>query len=57
MAFTDVLAVFFRRFRESVKRAEWSKGIESHQKIIDALKVGRVSEADRELRTHIESHR
>ena len=57
MAFTDVLAVFFLRFRESVKRAEWSKGIESHQKIIDALKVGRVSEADRELRTHIESHR
>ena len=57
MAFTDVLAVFFRRFRESVKKAEWSGGIESHQKVIDALKAGRVQEADRELRTHIESHR
>jgi GntR family transcriptional repressor for pyruvate dehydrogenase complex len=57
MAFTDVLAVFFRRFRESVKKAEWSRGIESHQQIIDALKAGRVGEADQELRTHIESHR
>jgi DNA-binding GntR family transcriptional regulator len=57
MAFTDVLAVFFRRFRESVKKAEWSRGIESHQQIIDALKAGRVQEADRELRTHIESHK
>jgi DNA-binding FadR family transcriptional regulator len=57
MAFTDVLAVFFRGFRESVKKAEWSRGIESHQEIIDALKAGRVREADQELRTHIESHR
>ena len=57
MAFTDVLAVFFRRFRESVKKAEWLGGIESHQRVIDALKAGRVQEADRELRTHIESHR
>lgn len=56
-AFTDVLAVFFRRFRESVKRAEWSRGIDSHQRIIDALKAGRVREADQELRIHIESHR
>jgi DNA-binding GntR family transcriptional regulator len=57
MAFTDVLSVFFKRFRESVKKAEWSDGIESHQRIIDALKLGRVREADQELRTHIESHR
>jgi DNA-binding FadR family transcriptional regulator len=57
MAFTDVLAVFFRRFRESVRKAEWSGGIESHQRVIDALKAGRVQQADRELRTHIESHR
>lgn len=57
MAFTDVLAVFFRRFRESVRKAEWSAGIDGHQKVIDALKAGRVQEADRALRTHIESHR
>ncbi|MFO0900477.1 MAG: GntR family transcriptional regulator [Pirellulales bacterium] len=57
MAFTDVLAVFFRRFRESVKKAEWSQGIESHQRIIDALQAGHVGEADQEMRAHIESHR
>jgi GntR family transcriptional repressor for pyruvate dehydrogenase complex len=57
MAFTDVLAVFFRHFRESVKKAEWSDGIESHQRVIDALMAGRVKAADQELRTHIESHR
>ena len=57
MAFTDVLAVFFQRFRESVKKAEWSRGIDSHQLIIDKLKAGRVREADQELRTHLDSHR
>ncbi len=57
MAFTDVLAVFFQRFRESVKKAEWSHGIMSHQFIIDSLKSGRVRDADQQLRTHIESHR
>jgi DNA-binding FadR family transcriptional regulator len=57
MPFTDVLAVFFRRFRESVKKAEWSQGIESHQGIIDSLHTGRIREAEQELRNHIESHR
>ena len=57
MAFTDVLAVFFQRFRESVKKAEWSKGIDSHQNIIDNLKAGRVRDAEQPLRIHIESHR
>lgn len=57
MAFSDVLAVFFQRFRESVKKAEWTQGIESHQKIIDALQAGKIAEADRALRSHIESHR
>jgi GntR family transcriptional repressor for pyruvate dehydrogenase complex len=56
MAFTDVLAVFFRRFRESVKKAEWATGIASHQRIIDALQADRVREADQELRAHIASH-
>ena len=57
MAFADVLAVFFKRFRESVKKAEWSRGIESHQRIIDALQAGSVRKADQDLRAHIESHR
>jgi DNA-binding FadR family transcriptional regulator len=57
LAFGDVLAVFFQRFRESVKRAEWQQGIASHQSIIDALRAGKVSDAEKTLRTHIESHR
>ncbi len=57
LAFGDLLAVFFKRFRESVKAAEWAKGVESHERILDALAAGRVHEADRELRIHIESHR
>lgn len=56
LAFGDVLAVFFRRFHESLKKAQWEAGIEGHQRIIDALRDGRVPEADRELRAHIESH-
>ena len=57
LAFAEVLSVFFRRFRESVKRAEWSAGIVSHQQILDALRAGRVSDAEKRLRSHIESHK
>lgn len=57
MAFADVLVVFFQRFRESVKKAEWQDGIVSHQRIIDSLRAGQVGEAEQVLRTHIESHR
>jgi DNA-binding FadR family transcriptional regulator len=57
VAFGDLLRVFFRRFRESVKKAEWKIGIESHQRIVDALAEGRLSAATDELRRHIESHR
>ena len=56
-AFNEVLEVFFKRFRESIKKAEWAKGIESHQLIIDALRDGRVEDAESGLRVHIESHR
>jgi DNA-binding FadR family transcriptional regulator len=56
-AFNEVLAVFFKRFRESIKKAEWAKGIESHQLIIDALRDGRLGDAEARLRVHIESHR
>jgi DNA-binding FadR family transcriptional regulator len=56
-AFSDVLDVFFQRFRESIKKAEWAKGIDSHQRIIDALRDGRVEDGVKGLRVHIESHR
>jgi DNA-binding FadR family transcriptional regulator len=57
LAFSDVLVVFFRRFRESVKKAEWQGGIATHQRIIDALRDGDVNVAVSLLKGHIESHR
>ncbi len=57
VAFGDLLHIFFQRFRESVKKAEWKVGIESHQRIVDLLANGNVSGASDELRTHIESHK
>lgn len=57
VAFSDLLQVFFRRFRDSVKKAEWKAGIESHQRIINDLRDQNVERATTELRAHIESHR
>jgi GntR family transcriptional repressor for pyruvate dehydrogenase complex len=57
VAFGELLHVFFQRFRESVKKAEWKVGIESHQRIVDHLAKGRVEASAAELRKHIESHR
>ncbi|MEX2188502.1 MAG: GntR family transcriptional regulator [Pirellulales bacterium] len=56
-AFGELLEAFFGRFRDSVKRAEWKQGVESHQRIIDLLRKQNVKGATAELRTHIESHR
>lgn len=57
VAFGDLLHVFFQRFRESVKKAEWQAGIESHLCLIDLLAAGDVSGATAQLRKHIESHK
>ncbi len=57
VAFNDLLDLFFRRFRESVKKAEWAAGVEGHQRLIDALRDGELSLACDELREHIESHK
>jgi GntR family transcriptional repressor for pyruvate dehydrogenase complex len=57
VAFNDLLQIFFQRFRDSVKKAEWKAGIESHQRLIDHLSQQNVRQAERELRRHIESHK
>lgn len=57
VAFGDLLQVFFRRFRDSVKKAEWKGGIASHQRIIDHLRDQNVERATSELTGHIESHK
>ncbi|MBS0266892.1 MAG: FadR family transcriptional regulator [Planctomycetes bacterium] len=56
VAFGELLHIFFQRFRESLKKAEWKIGIESHERIVSHLEAGRVNEAASELRKHIESH-
>lgn len=57
VAFGDLLHVFFRRFRASVRKAEWRTGIASHQRILDLLAAGDVAGATNKLRKHIESHK
>ncbi|MEO1982792.1 MAG: GntR family transcriptional regulator [Fuerstiella sp.] len=57
VAFSDLLQVFFRQFRDSVKTAEWKSGIASHQRIVDCLQDGDVENAVAELRDHIGSHK
>lgn len=56
VAFNDLLQIFFKKFHDSVKAAEWQCGIEGHQRIIDALRDQDVAKASDELRRHIESH-
>ncbi|MFO0014740.1 MAG: FadR/GntR family transcriptional regulator [Planctomycetota bacterium] len=57
VAFGDLLHVFFRRFRDSVKQGGWKQGIESHARLVDYLAAGNVAKATTELRSHIESHK
>jgi GntR family transcriptional repressor for pyruvate dehydrogenase complex len=56
VAFGDLLHVFFQRFRESVKKAGWKAGVESHRRLVDHLAAGNLDKATSELRKHIESH-
>lgn len=57
VAFGDLLHVFFQTFRESVKKAQWQAGTESHQRLINALRDGKIEIAGDELRQHIEFHK
>jgi GntR family transcriptional repressor for pyruvate dehydrogenase complex len=57
VAFNDLLQIFFARFRESVKRAEWKLAIKSHQRIVELLARGKVRLASDAMQSHIESHR
>lgn len=57
VAFNDLMQIFFQRFRDSLKKADWQPGIEGHQRIIDALRDQDVTLASNELRHHIEYHK
>jgi len=56
LAFNDLLTVFFQRFRDSVKRAEWKTGVDGHRRLLDALRDGQLDVACGELEEHIRSH-
>jgi GntR family transcriptional regulator, transcriptional repressor for pyruvate dehydrogenase complex len=55
-AFSDLLQVFFDRFRKTVI-ANRRGGAETHQTILDAIRDGKVSEVIELLRNHVESHK
>jgi GntR family transcriptional regulator, transcriptional repressor for pyruvate dehydrogenase complex len=55
-AFSDLLQVFFERFRKSVKK-NWRAGVQSHQDIIDGIRDGKIPLVADLLRRHIESHK
>jgi len=55
-AFSDLLQVFFERFRKSVKK-NWRRGVNSHQDIIDGIRDGKIPSVVDSLRLHIESHK
>jgi DNA-binding FadR family transcriptional regulator len=57
LAFNELLVVFFKEFRESVKRAEFPESVDSHQRLIDYLRDQDLPAACKELKTHIESHK
>lgn len=56
IAFNDLLQVFFLKFRESVASAERQRGNRDHLRVIEALHMGNLSEAQEALRRHLEYH-
>jgi GntR family transcriptional repressor for pyruvate dehydrogenase complex len=56
LAINELLIVFFREFRDSVKKAQRLESIESHQSLIDLLRDRKLDAACESLREHIESH-
>lgn len=59
LAFSDLLEVFFVRFREQVVkvRKQWSHGIASHGQIVDALRNRDIETARRLLRQHLDHYK
>lgn len=63
--FREVLAVFFNRIEEGIQnpaslaelQAELPAKAQSHQRIIDLLREGKLAEAEMELKDHISSYR
>jgi DNA-binding FadR family transcriptional regulator len=54
IAFSDLLQVFFNRFRDDIKPANPEDRITGHQNIIDALRRNDVEKAREEMRRHFD---
>lgn len=58
VAFGDLLAVFFQRFREAIGKGDFRKvGAENHLRLVDLLATGQVDAASAELRRQIEDNK
>jgi DNA-binding GntR family transcriptional regulator len=51
------LTIFFDRFRRSLAKGDWEKGMQQHQEILDALRDGDLKSASDLLSRHLEHHR
>jgi GntR family transcriptional regulator, transcriptional repressor for pyruvate dehydrogenase complex len=57
VAFSDLLEIFFQRFREAIGKVKSRKvGVKNHLRLVDLLAAGRVDAASAELRRQIESN-
>jgi DNA-binding FadR family transcriptional regulator len=57
LAFHDLLAVFFERFRRSLVTGDWDSGLRQHRQILDALRAGDAGLACDVLTRHVGYHR
>ncbi len=58
VAFGDLLAVFFQRFREAIGKGDFRKvGAENHLRLVDLLATGQVDAGSAELRRQIEDNK
>jgi len=58
VAFNDLLAIFFQRFREAIGKVEYRKvGYENHRRLVDLLAAGKVKAASTELKRQIEDNK
>ena len=58
VAFGDLLALFFQRFRKAIEKSDFRKvGAENHLRLVDLLATGQVAAASDELRKQIEDNK
>jgi len=57
VTFNDLLEVFFRRFRQGLKKEHWQEGNKNHGDLIQTLRDGNLSTAEAILRKHLEYFR